>query len=224
MVGEQAQYTFTVTDPGDTFIVGVLGGLPISSDLINKGEGMFSFLWALQQPTNISLAFFARDSLNASSNLNPRVEVCACANGGECTLDGLLSTDDNTVIMNCLCTEGWHICHSCLCSLISLPFANAHHSAFDGDFCEEDRNGCLDVVCYEGVDCLDVPAPGVGAKCGPCPPGLTGNGSKCFGMSMMFIKVPCDCDLHIHNHLRCQRVCCRSYYLWAAMCQYWRQL
>ena len=105
-VGQQTQYTFTVTDPGDTFIVGVIGGLPISSELINQGEGVVAFVWALQQPTNMSLTFFARDSLNASSTLSPRLEVCACANGGECTLDGVLSTDDNTVIMNCLCTEG----------------------------------------------------------------------------------------------------------------------
>ena len=108
-VGQQAQYTFTVTDPGDTFTVGVLGGLPINSDLIRQGEGVFTFLWTLQQPTNISLTFFARDSFNASSTLSPRVEVCACANGGECTLEGLLSTDDTTVIMNCICTEGYHI-------------------------------------------------------------------------------------------------------------------
>ena len=62
-------------------------------------------------------------------------------------------------------------------------------SAFDGEFCEEDRNGCLDVVCYEGVDCLDIPAPGLGADCGPCPPGLTGNGSKCFGMFYFIMLV-----------------------------------
>ena len=106
MVGQQAQYTFGVIDLGDDFVVGVLGELPVSSELINKGEGVFNFLWTLQQPTNMSLTFFARDSLNASSTLSPRVEVCACTNGGECTLDGVLSTDDSTVIMNCLCTEG----------------------------------------------------------------------------------------------------------------------
>ena len=105
-VGQEAQYTFTVTDPGDTFIVGVLGGLPVFSDLIDNEDGLFTFVWTVQQPTNISLNFFARDSLNASSTLSPRVEVCACANGGECTLDGLLSTDDSSVIMNCLCNEG----------------------------------------------------------------------------------------------------------------------
>ena len=120
MVGQQAEYTFTVTDPGDTFIVGLLEGLPVSSNLINKGDGVFVFIWTLRQPTNMSLTFFARDSLNASSTLSPRVEVCACANEGECTLDGLLSTDDTTVIMNCLCTEGWYMCTTHLYLFISL--------------------------------------------------------------------------------------------------------
>ncbi len=32
-----------------------------------------------------------------------------------------------------------------------------------------------------GVDCVDVPAPGVGAVCGPCPEGYRGDGSKCAG-------------------------------------------
>ena len=58
-VGQQAQYTFTVTDAESTFVAGVLGGLPISSELINQGDGVFIFL-TLQQPTNMSLTFFAR--------------------------------------------------------------------------------------------------------------------------------------------------------------------
>ena len=65
------------------------------------------------------------------------------------------------------------------------------YTAFDGEFCEEDRNGCIDVVCSEGVDCFDVPAPGMGAECGPCPPGLTGNGSKCFGTSLRPVNFLC---------------------------------
>ena len=53
--------------------------------------------------------------------------------------------------------------------------------AFSGQFCEEDRNGCSEVVCFEGVECMDIPAPGVGAVCGACPLGYTGDGLKCYG-------------------------------------------
>ena len=58
-----------------------------------------------------------------------------------------------------------------------------HHSslAFGGQFCEVDQNGCSEIECFQGVMCFDVPAPGVGAMCGPCPDGLTGDGVKCNG-------------------------------------------
>ena len=54
-------------------------------------------------------------------------------------------------------------------------------AAYGGEFCEEDRNGCSEIQCFQGVECLDVPAPGVGAMCGECPEGYTGDGEKCFG-------------------------------------------
>ena len=57
-------------------------------------------------------------------------------------------------------------------------------SAYGGEFCEEDRNGCSEIQCFEGVECLDVPAPGVGAMCGECPGGYTGDGEKCFGKDL----------------------------------------
>ena len=53
--------------------------------------------------------------------------------------------------------------------------------AFSGVFCEKDRNGCSEIQCFEGVECMDVPAPGVGVVCGPCPDGYTGDASKCYG-------------------------------------------
>ena len=58
------------------------------------------------------------------------------------------------------------------------------HLAFAGRFCEEDRNGCSEIECFEGVECMDVPAPGVGAVCGSCPLGYTGD-SKCFGKILL---------------------------------------
>ena len=55
-------------------------------------------------------------------------------------------------------------------------------TAYTGATCSEDRNGCAEIECFEGVKCFDVPAPGVGAECGPCGTGFTGDGLKCTGM------------------------------------------
>ena len=46
--------------------------------------------------------------------------------------------------------------------------------AYAGDYCTEDRNGCLLAACFPNVTCTDVPAPGVGEECGDCPEGTTG--------------------------------------------------
>ena len=55
------------------------------------------------------------------------------------------------------------------------------HTAWTGQFCEEDVDGCSIVSCFEGVQCFDVQAPGTGAMCGPCPTGYSGDGVKCSG-------------------------------------------
>ncbi len=56
-------------------------------------------------------------------------------------------------------------------------------TAYSGDTCSEDTNGCAEIECFSGVECFDIPAPGVGAMCGPCETGFTGDGVKCAGIS-----------------------------------------
>jgi hypothetical protein len=53
---------------------------------------------------------------------------------------------------------------------------------YEGRYCEADINGCLELACFENVDCTDNPAPLEGGICGPCPSGYTGDGSKCLGV------------------------------------------
>ena len=36
---------------------------------------------------------------------------------------------------------------------------------------------------------MDIPAPGVGAVCGACPPGYTGDSLKCYGIHLNFVTV-----------------------------------
>jgi len=52
---------------------------------------------------------------------------------------------------------------------------------YDGEFCQNDGDGCDIISCLEGQQCLDYPAPLVGAECA-CPDGYATNGdSKCVG-------------------------------------------
>ena len=44
-------------------------------------------------------------------------------------------------------------------------------AAYDGVFCENDADGCLEISCMDGIECEDIPAPGEGANC-PCPEGF----------------------------------------------------
>ena len=108
-LGQESTFVLYVEDPGDEFTLSVRGGLPDNSILEEIAEGEFEFRWNLQEITTDSLVFVANDTRGASSVFIPTVEVCACVNGGNCTLDGLL-TSAATVVMNCVCSDGMSIC------------------------------------------------------------------------------------------------------------------
>jgi len=97
-------YSFTATDEGDITIA-VQGPQPDTYTFTVNGN-MRTFSWTVMEPSNASVTFVATDSLSATSTLSPRVEMCACQNGGNCTLDGILGIDGNTVIMRCECPPG----------------------------------------------------------------------------------------------------------------------
>ena len=101
----EAVLRLLVTDPGDSFTLRLDGGLPENSALEKVSEQEYIIRWTLQQVTDRSLVFIATDTRGASSSYMPRVEICACRNGGLCTLVGVVS-DEPTVVMNCQCSEG----------------------------------------------------------------------------------------------------------------------
>ena len=104
-VGEESVFTLKVVDPGDEFTVDIEGGLPENSVIEEVTDGEYVFRWNLQQVTTEPLVFIANDTRGAASVFIPTVEVCACSNGGRCTLDGVLNSNA-TVVMNCLCSDG----------------------------------------------------------------------------------------------------------------------
>lgn len=101
----ESLFTFSVADPGDNFTVSIQGELPPEFFLEYAGSGEYTFRWNLQQVTNVPLVFVATDTQNVSSTFIPTVEVCACANDGICTVEGIITTN-STITMTCRCSEG----------------------------------------------------------------------------------------------------------------------
>ena len=98
-------YQFSVIDNDDTYTVEVLGGIPAGSNL-TYDKGVYIFTWTLRQVQNVSLTFYAVDSLNASAQLAIPVLICACQNGGNCTLNESLDANVTSVVMTCECLKG----------------------------------------------------------------------------------------------------------------------
>ncbi len=66
--------------------------------------------------------------------------------------------------------------------LISSRLPLMPPTGWEGEFCERDEDGCTDLACFPGVECVDNVAPNTGATCGACPLGLSGSGIQCFGI------------------------------------------
>ena len=73
-------------------------------------------------------------------------------------------------------------------------------AAYEGDFCEEDVNGCRQNPCQDPSLCEDVLAPAVGFVCTGCLEGYTLNGSMCEGVCACVRVCVCVCCV-------CVRVC-----------------
>lgn len=108
-LGQTAELVLTVTDDRSVSTVTIVGGLPINATLTSiQMDGFLevTYRWSINEIVDVSLMFEARDERDAVSVLNVQVLFCACENGGECTLNGLLSTSGSTVVMNCDCPQG----------------------------------------------------------------------------------------------------------------------
>ena len=108
VLGEEARFTFNVTDDKNMYNVTVTGGLPVNSALTSTpmdGYSEYLFTWNHHEAVNTSLSFEAKDELDAVSMLIVQVYICACQNGGNCTLNGVFSSH-STVVLNCICPEG----------------------------------------------------------------------------------------------------------------------
>ena len=104
--GQPSTYQFIANDT-DKFSLRVVGNL--SGTLMEDENGMYTYTVNQSSVSNSTVSFAARDTLNASSLLNPQVYMCACENGN-CTLDGVLNRNSDPLVMNCICHQGTYYC------------------------------------------------------------------------------------------------------------------
>jgi len=112
-VGEESVYTFTVSSDSENIIVIILHEgeetLPSGVQLNNPSSKNYTITWTPVDNTavlNLTIVAMDLNMKNISSFFNPVVQLCACANGGNCTTDGLLATDFDFINLNCECPEG----------------------------------------------------------------------------------------------------------------------
>ena len=100
-------FNFTVQDTDDSIIVNVLGEIsPTGFTIVSNGGSQYSVLYHPAAVSNETMTLIATDPHNASATFSPSLHFCACSNGGNCTLEGLVLSDAPTLIMNCACSEG----------------------------------------------------------------------------------------------------------------------
>ena len=106
--GELSIYTFNASDDSEEQVqVNIVGGLPANATFLQVDSTTYTFTWRLTDPNYVSnLTFYASDSSGAVGVLSPEIVVCACQNGGNCTTEGVLSAQNNVLIMNCICPSG----------------------------------------------------------------------------------------------------------------------
>uniref|UniRef100_A0A1X7TQH6 Ig-like domain-containing protein n=1 Tax=Amphimedon queenslandica TaxID=400682 RepID=A0A1X7TQH6_AMPQE len=153
-VGETALYTLHITDPGDTISVTIDGEFPYTLD---QNGSIWTLNVTLSSLVEFNFTVIATDSFNETSKITPQVIICSCTiDRGNCTIDEYENNTSNLLILMCDCME-----------------------AYEGEYCEDDFDGCTEISCFNDATCTDVPAPGTGATCPPCPSGYTGDGIVC---------------------------------------------
>ena len=104
-VGIESNYLFTVT--GSINVTVVINGQELS--LLGSGNA-FTLPW---RPANINegynVTIIATAGQNARAVFVPRVQLCGCINGGNCTTAGVLNLQLPFNVLNCECPAGNYI-------------------------------------------------------------------------------------------------------------------
>lgn len=104
IVGSTSSYIFTAVDTDD--VVVTIEGPPASHYTLIQNGNSYTLNFLVSSVFTYETMIVAMDTMDVASTLNPRVEICACQNGGNCTLDGIITQTSNVVDMLCMCTSG----------------------------------------------------------------------------------------------------------------------
>ncbi|CAH2248026.1 serine-rich adhesin for platelets-like [Pelobates cultripes] len=160
-----------------------------SSDLVIRENG--SLLWLPTSSVPVFAIIRANNSV-ATAELGLTLVLCNCSNGGVCDYDKaiLRSEKKNSKFMTaaCNCSDSW-----------------------DGEFCTENFNACLDNHCFNTSSCVDNPALVNGFQCSPCPSGLSGDGIKCSDIDECYDNIS-DCEQICTNTLTGYECSCKEGY------------
>ncbi|XP_019630400.1 PREDICTED: mucin-like protein [Branchiostoma belcheri] len=135
------------------------------------------FSWTPTSEKFVSIEFTVSDDMGASSISVPDVTVCACQNGGICDFDGVTDRVEGFALAICICPTG-----------------------FSGTTCQTDIDACEGNPCFQGVKCIDQPAPlspgQPGYTCGTCPFDMVGDGDTCADLNECLLD---DSDPRVHQ-------------------------
>ena len=106
-VGIESIYSFTVTGSNDVTVV-INGQESLPSNTAFTGSGnTFTLTW---NPVNIMEEFnvmiIAVAERNARAMFVPRIQLCGCENGGNCTTVGVPNLQLPFNVLNCNCPAG----------------------------------------------------------------------------------------------------------------------
>ena len=106
-VGTASTYPFIVT--GSVNVTVVVNGqdtLPPNTNFTENGDA-FTLIWTpVDTSEEFNFTIIATAEQSARSMFIPRVQLCGCLNGGNCTEDGVLNLESPFVVLNCECPAG----------------------------------------------------------------------------------------------------------------------
>jgi len=109
-VGTSSSYSFTVNSSVNVIVtINEQNTLPPNAAFIGSGDDYTLTLNPASINEEFNVTIIATGRQNATSMFVPRVQLCGCMNGGNCTEAGVPILQLPFVVLNCECPAGRYI-------------------------------------------------------------------------------------------------------------------